>query len=157
MWWHSQVVRQKPAKLPFPSSNLGATSFLIQILMRVSNLETAVFTLVPGLLEIVESEDLPSNLKHVKDLATWIREERDTLFTFIVLTTTAATGAVYFRNSPIIYYSCETVAICGTLLSCCVAKRLYDAAKCMQQHVNTNLVVRKRVYNILFKQSKKGS
>jgi 16S rRNA (cytidine1402-2'-O)-methyltransferase len=29
MWWHSQVVRQKPAKLPFPSSNLGATSNLV--------------------------------------------------------------------------------------------------------------------------------
>ena len=28
-WWHGQVVRQKPAKLPFPSSNLGATLLII--------------------------------------------------------------------------------------------------------------------------------
>lgn len=27
--WHGQVVRQKPAKLPFPSSNLGATLLII--------------------------------------------------------------------------------------------------------------------------------
>lgn len=27
LWWHGQAVRQEPAKLPFPSSNLGATFF----------------------------------------------------------------------------------------------------------------------------------
>jgi 16S rRNA (cytidine1402-2'-O)-methyltransferase len=31
--WHSQAVRQKPAKLPFPSSNLGATFNLVILVL----------------------------------------------------------------------------------------------------------------------------
>ena len=37
-WWHSQVVRQKPAKLPFPSSNLGATFKFVHIAPAVRHL-----------------------------------------------------------------------------------------------------------------------
>lgn len=33
MWWHSQAVRQEPAKLPYPSSNLGATYFIMLYLI----------------------------------------------------------------------------------------------------------------------------
>jgi len=125
--------------------------------MQISNFDATVFALTPGLAEIVERHPMPPKLGHITDLAKWVREERDNLFSAVTWTITATTGAAYFNDMPVVYYPCVTATILGIGLSVIVSKKLYDTTKCLQTHLNNNLAIRVKLYESFSKPMEKES